>query len=114
MSGKLLDLKRRLARVERTLVDVAKREEMVNCICSQSTTVDADRPEEFEAEMNLTCPAHGYRRLGALVVISHVGRESAKLDQLLETYKSRLYPKRPRISHLRRVGLELKHDLQES
>jgi hypothetical protein len=66
MSGKLSSLSRRLAKIERQLIDGARREELENCICRQLTVADPNKPEEFEAEMNETCPLHGFRRLGEI------------------------------------------------
>ncbi len=74
MSGKLLGLRRRLARVERTLANIAKREEMADCICQEMTVVMPDQPEKFEAEMNRTCPVHGFRRLEAISCESDLSR----------------------------------------
>ena len=94
MSGKLSSLSRRLAKVEQQLADVARREELANCICREMTiTFEA---EEFEAEMNRTCLVHGFRRLGRILAVRFVNtdgtltEESAKLHQLVETYELRL------------------------
>ena len=52
--------------------------------------------KEFEAEMNLSCPAHGFRRLGKLMVVTIVGRkgeiseECARRDELVKEYERRL------------------------
>jgi hypothetical protein len=46
-----------LAKVERKLASKARREELANCICKEVTLVLPDQAEEFEAEMNQTCPA---------------------------------------------------------
>jgi hypothetical protein len=45
--------------------------------------------EKFEAEMNVMCPVHGFRRLGMLLIIRYAGQvipQEAKLDELLNTY----------------------------
>jgi hypothetical protein len=116
MSGKLPGLRKRLAKVERQLASIA-RDAPRECNCRSATVANPDHPEEFEAEMNRTCPAHGFRRLGWLAVIEHIGRRgderSAKLDQLLKTYKARRSPDELRLSRLRQVGLKLKHGSQE-
>ncbi len=109
MSGKLSSLNRRLAKVERQLIDEARREGMAGCICSAMTLADADKPEEFEAEMNEPCPAHGFRRLGMLLEVRQIGSKVAKIDQLLEIYKARQSPRKLRLSRLRQAGLELKN-----
>jgi hypothetical protein len=116
MSGKLLGLQRRLAKVERELSSRARREEARECNCRTVTVAHPDKPEEFEAEMNRTCPAHGFRRLGLLVEIDYIGRRdqgSAKLAHLLKTYKARRSPGDVRLSRYRRVDLRLKHVSQE-
>jgi hypothetical protein len=116
MSGKLLGLQRRLAKVERELASRAGREEPRECNCRTETVADPDKPEEFEPEMNRTCPAHGFRRLGLLVEINYIGRRdqgSAKLAHLLQTYKARRFPGDIPLSRFRRVGLRLKHGSQE-
>ncbi len=109
MSGKLSSLNRRLAKVERQLIDEARREGMAECICRAMTLADADKPEEFEAEMNEPCPAHGFRRLGMLLEVRQIGSKVAKIDQLLEIYKARQSPRKLRLSRLRQAGLELKN-----
>ncbi len=109
MSGKLTSLGRRLAKVERQLIDEARREGMAGCICSAMTLADADKPEEFEAEMNEPCPAHGLRRLGMLLQVRQIGSKVAKIDQLLEIYEARQSRRKLRLSRLRQAGLELKN-----
>jgi len=115
MSGKLSSLSRRLAKIERQLIEGARREELLaNCICRQLTMVDPDKPEEFEAEMNETCPVHGFRRLGEIIELRYTGRKNTKLDQLLEIYRARQSPRNLRLSQLRQVGLGLKRGCEES
>jgi hypothetical protein len=113
MSGKLSSLSRRLAKIERQLIDGARREELENCICRQLTVADPNKPEEFEAEMNETCPLHGFRRLGEIIEIQYIGRKNTKLDQLLEIYRARQSPRNFRLSQLRQVGLGLKRGCGE-
>jgi hypothetical protein len=119
MSGSLPALSKRLTRVERILTEFATRPDpdiYGRCNCRQSTIADAGKPEEFEAEMNRGCPLHECRRLGAIVKIEHIGQaegKSAKLDQLLKTYRARLCPMDLRLSRLREVGLELKRRSEE-
>jgi hypothetical protein len=108
MSGNMRGLQKRLARVEQTLANIAKREKMANCICRDCTLVLPHEPEKFEAEMNRTCPVHGFRRLGQIMQVVFIGpdgvaEESAKLDELLEIYEAR-QPKKPRPSRLRKVS----------
>ncbi len=75
MSGKLSGLRKRLAKVERQLADHARREGLANCTCSAVTLAIPGREREFEAEMNLPCPAHGLRRLGKIICLRPVGPE---------------------------------------
>lgn len=111
MSGKLSSLGRRLARVEQQLTERKRRAELGNCNCPEITIALPHLAEEFKAEMNRTCPVHGFRRLGKLLVVSFVEpgmtvtEESAKLDQLVETYRFRL-------SQLHSSGTEFEHDPQ--
>jgi hypothetical protein len=112
MSGRLSNLRTRLAKVERQVADTARCEKLANCNCrpqgedSPSIFVKA---EEFEAAANLPCPTHGIRRLGRLSAIVF-GRtptaESAKLIQLMEEYELR-------ISQLAPLSSELEDDFEE-
>jgi hypothetical protein len=96
MSGKLSSLSRRLAKVEQQMADQARRAELANCSCVHMPTIaDPNQPEEFEAEMNLPCPAHGFRRLGRIMQLSFVNPDgtaepSPRLDELIATYEARL------------------------
>ena len=68
--------------------------------------------EKFEAEMNRTCPVHGFRRLGIIVTMTiiesdgTVAEESVKLRQLVDTYHLRL-------SQLPKSSCELEDDSEE-
>ena len=110
MSGKLPSLIRRLAKIEQQLIDEAWAAELPNCICQKMTVADAANLEEFKAEMDKKCPAHGFRDLGLLVQVEYAGlpesAENAKLHRLLEIYKARR-PRRFSISQLRQAGLEI-------
>jgi len=98
MSRKLSGLWKRLAKVEQQMADQARRAELANCTCIHSSDVTfaiSGRPEKFEAEMNLPCPAHGFRRLGRILRIRFMkpdGTEkpSPRLDELIATYKAGL------------------------
>jgi hypothetical protein len=51
--------------------------------------------EEFEAEMNLPCPAHGFRRLGKVLGVRFrdgdgTTEPNPRLDELIATYQRRL------------------------
>ena len=92
----LSGLRKRLAKAEQRMADLALRAEMANCSCQRFITLaDPYQPEEFEFEMNVPCPAHGFRRLGMvrrLVFVNPDGTEvpSPRLDELMATYESRL------------------------
>lgn len=94
MPERLSGLSRRLAEVEHRLADKVRRENLANCVCREITVASAAR--EFEAEMNLYCPAHGLRRLGQIVHVLFINldrtetEESAKLTQLVEAYQVRI------------------------
>jgi hypothetical protein len=86
VSGKLPGLKRRLAKVEKVFTETAEREKLASCICkvgdrSAPTVVFSWEPEKFEAEMNQTCPVHGFRNLGQLTIIYLVDRGGARCDR---------------------------------
>ena len=76
MSGKLSNFSRRLAKIERQLIDRARRVDLANCNCRKVTIFHPSKPEEFEAEKNKPCPAHGVRQLGMIVHIEYMGRPS--------------------------------------
>jgi hypothetical protein len=84
-----------LAKVEQQMADQARRAELANCTCNDMTIANTVLPEQFEAEMNLPCPAHGFRRLGRIMRIVFVdpgGKKvpSPRLDELIATYEARL------------------------
>ena len=98
MSGKLTGFRRRLAKVEQALAETAEQENQADCICIRNgariTIAFSNKPEEFEAEMNQKCPAHGFRSLGDITVFRVVGRgqkrdERCRLDDLLAEYRAR-------------------------
>ena len=99
MSGKLPGLRRRLEKVEKALAETAEKEKPANCICIPdgkrfSTIAFSNKPEEFEADMNQRCPAHGFRSLGHIMVFRVVGPgqkkdERRRLDNLLAEYRAR-------------------------
>jgi hypothetical protein len=112
MSGNLPGLRKRLARVEKVLAQTAKQKELASCICQDLTFALPHEAEQFEAEVNRTCPVHGFRRLGQILPVTFVKpdktytEESIKLLQLVEAYELRL-------SQLSQSGLELEYDSQE-
>jgi hypothetical protein len=122
MSGSLSGQRKRLAKVERELASILRPEPPSECNCGSSTVASPDKAEEFEAEMNRTCPTHGVRRLGWLAIIEHIGRRgdhgAGRLAQLVETYQARQPSSNKlltiqRLSRLREVSLEPKRSSQE-
>jgi hypothetical protein len=45
-----MSLRRRLAKVDRTLADIEKRQQLADCICKENTVAISDA-KEFEAEL---------------------------------------------------------------
>jgi hypothetical protein len=99
MSGKLAGFRRRLERVEKVVAKTAEQKNLADCICIPcgarfSTIAFTNKPEEFEAEMNQKCPAHGFRSLGHIIVFTVVGPgqkkgERCRLDDLMVEYRTR-------------------------
>jgi hypothetical protein len=110
MSGKLSGLWKRLEKVEQLMADQARRAELANCNCQHFVTLAiAGHADEFEAEMNLPCPAHSFRRLGRIMRIGFVDptgtkMPSPRLDELIAIYDARLV----------QADREQAHDHQES
>jgi hypothetical protein len=99
MSGKLTGFRKRLAKVEQAIAEAAEEEKLADCICiphgSRLITIAfSNKPEEFEADMNQKCPAHGFRSLGQIIAYRVVGPSQKKdewcrLDDLLAEYRAR-------------------------
>lgn len=100
MSRKLTNLNTRLAKVEKQATYVATREKLANCNCypdplgiKMLVVKDA---KEFEAHMKLSCPAHGFRRLGRLMVVTigdqkgEISEDCARRKELVTEYHRRL------------------------
>jgi hypothetical protein len=95
MSG---NRRKRLERLEEKYADLARQEALANCICQTHTV--AYSTKIFEAEMNKTCPAHGFRRLGQLMIsrivptredrADSVDERTVGLDELVKEYMRRL------------------------
>ena len=92
-------LRKRLAKVKQQVVEKARREKLVNCNGRLATGALPDGAEQFEAEMNLQCPGHGFRSLG--IILSLRTYESTfrpdasdrddvtKIDALIDLYWQR-------------------------
>jgi hypothetical protein len=100
------NLKRRLAQAERMVAELLRRRKLANCNCQQMMSFRT--PEHFEEEKNLPCPGHGFRDLGAILIltITEYGKtrseEARKLEQLVADYET------ARARH--RAELELEED----
>jgi len=100
MSGRLSNLNRRLAKVEQQAADRATRERLAHCNCCPQDPESLGIPlvvtnaREFE-EMMVPCPAHGFRRLGKLIVLQlikpdgTIAKESVGLDEVVGEYERR-------------------------
>ncbi len=110
MSGRSSNLRNRLGEVERKVGEVVRREQLAKCNCNFRTSYSAWDPEEFEGDINLPCPAHGFRDLGFIVLCRLVDKHGVSIDsvgdarreQLFATYNAR------RASH--QAALELKEE----
>lgn len=90
--------RKRLEKLEQKLGDLVRKEALANCNCLKRVFVGST--EKLEAEMNKICPAHGFRRLGQITIVSIGTREwrestgqideSQGLQQLIEEYHRRL------------------------
>lgn len=110
MSGKVSSLSRRLAKMEKATAKRAERDKLAGCICKYYpspngvTVAISTEPDKFEAEMNQTCSAHGFRRLGHIIVITPEDpfrRSKTRMDELLEEYEARLraYESEAKLEH---------------
>jgi hypothetical protein len=92
-----------LAKLEREVAGRVKREELADCNCTEMKSampLFAMNPEVFQAEMDKTCPVHGFRRLGEIRAHTFVEpsekcsgtltEKSAELLQLIDKYEFRL------------------------
>ena len=103
MSGIRPSLRKRLAKLEQEHADRVRRKRLRDCNCAEeklAVALSMENIEDFEAEMNRTCPVHGFRSLGELVAIVFQAPSetrggtptelSSKLLQLVDTYDLRL------------------------
>jgi hypothetical protein len=102
MSTRLFILNKRLVKVEQQVAHIAWREKLADCKCFPKGPAGSALPfvvknaEEFEADMKVTCPVHGFRRLGALMIVQIAGRkgeiseEYTRRMELVTEYKRRL------------------------
>jgi hypothetical protein len=100
MSAKLSSLRKRLATLEQQRADRARREELADCNCpGMKSTVPFLAPifpEALEDALNKTCPVHGLRRFGPMVILNFVNPDGTpsettiKMHQLIRSYRLRL------------------------
>ena len=95
--------RKRLEKLEQQMAEIARRESAANCNCRTHTLAAA--AEYFAAEMNKTCPVHGFRRLGKIQImeVQVVGRNgsieerSQGVAELVQEYEERLARHRQQI-----------------
>lgn len=61
-----MSLRQRLAKVERLLAERKKKVDLADCRCGKPVIALAGQAKELEAELNGTCPTHGFLRVGRL------------------------------------------------
>ena len=125
-----MSLRRRIAKAEKALANRKKQQELANCVCGGVVTAIPGQAEEFEAEINRTCPAHGYRRIGHLIRVQWVDSErnlartserkrerdrqdDADIDRLIEIYEARFSNNSNDPSQLIRDGVEALGDSEK-
>jgi len=92
-----MSLRRRVARIERTLVDRVKQREFEDCICG-GPLIAIPGPEDedrFEAKVNQPCPVHGLRRFESFLRVGIPNPDGTpmkfpRMDRLVEEYYARL------------------------
>jgi hypothetical protein len=99
MPAKLSSLRKRLDKLEQEQADRAKVEELANCNCPElksAVSFLAFCPEQFEEEINKTCPVHGLRRFGEIAIMDFVNpdgtsnEDTIKMHQLIDSHQLRL------------------------
>jgi hypothetical protein len=82
--------RKRLREIQEEIKRIAKRLARPLCNCRGITVAESWRCDEFAKEMEIVCPIHGQRRLGAIVTVS--GYPSAgnpgdhRLQELVREY----------------------------
>jgi len=95
--------RKRLEKLEQQMAEIARRKSPVKCNCRTHTLAAA--AEYFAAEMNQTCPVHGFRRLGKIMVFNvkivgkngDVEERSQGVAELVQEYEQRLARHRQQI-----------------
>ncbi len=83
-------LSRRLTKIECWRAEKERREKLAHCNCRYAVLALSGRPEEFEAEMNLPCPAHGLRNLQMVGGYGAPPPDTSRIDELIAIYEQRL------------------------
>jgi hypothetical protein len=99
--------RKRLEKLEQQLAEIKRRESPAKCNCKSFTLAassEAASSDYFEAEMNKTCPVHGFRRLGKILVYEvrtvpngGVTERSRGVPKLVQEYERRLARHRQRL-----------------
>jgi hypothetical protein len=94
--------RKRLEKLEQQVAEIKRRESPAKCNCRNLTL--AATAEYFAAEMNQTCPVHGFRRLGKIQVYKvwigakEGGTERSQgVPELVQEYERRLANHRQRM-----------------
>jgi hypothetical protein len=108
VSTKIDNLNRRVGKVENRMAAKEQRERLAGCNCKQDpevTVIYPNEAEEFEAEMNKTCPAHGQRYLGHIIAVyTDYPHQPDRVDELLHEYHARLE---------KRLGRKVRYETRE-
>ena len=89
MSHRRINLRKRLAVVEQRVAKRARLHNLANCTCIFDVLFAVKNEEQFAAEANVTCPVHGFRRLGkqrmvVRIVPSRLDNQSDNLERLVD------------------------------
>ena len=88
------NFQKRLQRLEQLVAEIAKPNSQAKCNCRQFTI--APSAEYFAAEMNQTCPVHGFRQLGKIQIYrvttrpNSVEETSLGIRDVVKEYQRRL------------------------
>ena len=93
------NLCKRLERIEHKMSEITKQEHQNKCNCGDPKRIflprhGVDMEVQLKAELALTCPVHGERRLYRLIWAQVVGSGGkriphSKMDPILEEYQRR-------------------------
>jgi len=95
--------RKRLEKLEQQMAEMKRQESPDKCICKNFTL--AASAEFFKAEMNQTCPVHGFRQLGKIRVMEvqvagrngSIEERSQGVAELVQEYEERLARHRQQI-----------------